>query len=62
MHRGILIVFVPAAIVGISYIAMFHWLGYEVGFAPFIGTAVAFAGGLAGVWRYQRGKSRRRGN
>ena len=56
MHKGFLIVFVPAAIVGACYIAMFRWLGYDVGLAPFLGTGVAFLGGLAGVWRYQRKK------
>ena len=58
MHRGFLIVFVPAAIVGVFYIAIFRSLGLDVGLAPFLGTAVAFLGGLAGVWQYRR---RRRG-
>jgi hypothetical protein len=56
VHKGFLIVFVPAAIVGVCYIALFRALGYDVGLAPFLGTAVAFAGGLAGVWRYQMRK------
>ena len=56
MHKGFLIVFVPAAVVGVCYIALFRWMGYDVGLAPFLGTAVAFAGGLAGVWRYQQQK------
>jgi ABC-type spermidine/putrescine transport system permease subunit II len=60
VHRGILIIFVPAIIVGISYIAMFRWLGYEVGLAPFVGTAFLFACGLAGVWRYQRQRGKRK--
>ena len=62
MHKGFLIVFVPAAIVGISYIALFHWLGFDVGLAPFLGTAAAFVGALAGVWRHQRRKHGRRGS
>jgi hypothetical protein len=56
VHRGFLIVFVPAAIVGVFYIVIFRALGFEVGLAPFLGTAVAFLGGLAGVWRYRRRK------
>jgi hypothetical protein len=58
VHKGFLIVFVPAAIVGSCYIALFRSLGYDVGLAPFLGTGVAFAGGLAGVWRYHRRKRR----
>lgn len=58
MHKGFLIVFVPAAIVGVFYILIFRGLGYDVGLAPFLGTAAALAGGLAGVWRYQRRKRR----
>ena len=56
MHKGFLIIFVPAAIVGVFYIALFRELGYDVGLAPFLGTGVAFAGGLAGVWRYHQRK------
>jgi hypothetical protein len=56
VHKGFFIVFVPAAIVGAFYIALFRWMGYEVGLAPFVGTGVAFAGGLAGVWRYHQRK------
>ena len=62
MHKGFLIVFVPAAIVGISYIALFHWLGFDVGLAPFLGTAAAFLGGLIGVLRHQRRKDGGRKN
>ena len=56
MHRGFLIVFVPAAIVGAFYIMIFRGLGFDVRLAPFLGTAAAFFGGLIGVWRYQRRK------
>jgi hypothetical protein len=56
MHRGFLIVFVPAAVVGALYIAAFRAFGLEIGLAPFLGTAAAFLGGLAGVWQYQRRK------
>jgi hypothetical protein len=61
VHRGFLIVFVPAALVGACYIVLFRWMGYEVGLAPFLGTAAAFLGGLVGVWRYQRQKRGGRG-
>ena len=60
MHRGFLIVFIPAAIVGVFYIAIFRGLGIGVGLAPFLGTAAAFLIGLIGVRRYQRRKQGRR--
>ena len=62
MHKGFLIVFVPAAIVGALYIAIFRGMGIGVGLAPFLGTAAAFLGGLVAVRRYQRRKQRGRGN
>lgn len=62
MHRGFLIVFVPAAIVGAVYIAIFRGMGIGVGLAPFLGTAAAFLVGLIGVRRYRRRKQGGRGN
>ena len=56
MHRGFLIIFVPAAIVGVFYIVIFRGLGMDVKLAPFLGTAAAFVVGLIGVRRYQRRK------
>jgi hypothetical protein len=61
VHRGFFIIFIPAAIVGVSYLLLFRWLGFEVGLAPFLGTAVALLAGLIGVWRYQRRKQQKRG-
>jgi Na+-driven multidrug efflux pump len=58
VHRAFLIVFIPAAIVGVFYLLIFRGLGFEVEPAPFLGTAAAFLAGLFGVWRYQRRKHR----
>jgi hypothetical protein len=60
MHRGFLIVLIPAAIVGVFYVLIFRGLGFELRPAPFLGTAAAFLAGLIGVWRYQRKKQGRR--
>lgn len=57
----IIIIIVPAVVVGVSYIALFRWLGFDIPWAPFLGTAVAFFAALFGVWRYQRRKHGRRG-
>jgi hypothetical protein len=56
VRRAFLIVFIPAAIVGIFYLFIFRGLGFDVEPAPFLGTAAAFLAGLFGVWQYQRRK------
>lgn len=61
MNRGFLIILLPAVIVGIFYVAIFHWLGFALRPAPFLGTAAAFAIGLIVVWRSQRKKQGKRG-
>jgi hypothetical protein len=62
VHRGFLIVFIPAAIVGVFYVVIFRGLGFEIRPAPFLGTAAAFLGGLLLVRRHQRRKHGRRKN
>jgi ABC-type spermidine/putrescine transport system permease subunit II len=61
MSRAYLLIVVPAIIVGIFYLAIFHSLGMPIGWAPFLGSAVAFAVALFLVRRYQRRKVRRPG-
>ena len=61
MRRAYLLIAVPAAIVGIFYLAIFHSLGMPIGWAPFLGTAAAFAAALLLVRRYQQRKARRPG-
>jgi hypothetical protein len=43
-------------LVGISYVAIFRWLGFDIPLGPLLGTAAAFLAALFGVWRYQRRK------
>jgi ABC-type spermidine/putrescine transport system permease subunit II len=61
MRRAYLLIVVPAAIVGIFYLAIFHSLGMTIGWAPFLGAAVAFIAALILVRRYQQRKLRRPG-
>ena len=61
MSRAYLLIVVPAIIVGIFYLAIFHSLGMPIGWAPFLGSDVAFAVALFLVRRYQRRKVRRPG-
>jgi ABC-type spermidine/putrescine transport system permease subunit II len=61
MGRAYLLIVVPAAVVGIFYLAIFHSLGMAVGWAPFLGAAGVFAAALILVRRYQQRKVRRPG-
>jgi ABC-type spermidine/putrescine transport system permease subunit II len=59
MRLAYLLIALPAVIVGIFYLAIFHSLGMPVGWAPFLGTAAVFATALILVRRYQQRKLRR---
>ncbi len=61
MRRAYLLIVVPAAVVGIFYLAVFHSLGMPVGWGPFLGTAVVFITALLFVRRHQQRKLRRPG-
>jgi ABC-type Fe3+ transport system permease subunit len=56
LQRAYLIILIPAVLVGISYVAIFRWLGFDIPLGPLLGTAAAFLAALFGVWRYQRRK------
>jgi hypothetical protein len=60
VQRAYLIILIPAAIVGVFYVAIFRGLGFDIRLAPFLGTGVIFLVALFGVWRYQRRKQGRR--
>ena len=61
MRSAYLLITVPAIIVGIFYLLVFHWAGMEVHAAPFLGAAAAFAAALLTVRYFQRRKARRSG-
>ncbi|MBZ5643354.1 MAG: hypothetical protein LAO19_11385 [Acidobacteriia bacterium] len=61
MNRSFLIIILPAIAVGLGYIFVLHWLGYELEPFRFI---MAGAGALAAVilvQLYQRRKAARKG-
>jgi ABC-type spermidine/putrescine transport system permease subunit II len=61
MRRAYLLIVVPAAVVGVFYLAIFHSLGMPIGLAPFLGAAGAFIAAVFFVRRYQQRKLRRPG-
>lgn len=61
MSRAYLLIVLPAVIVGIFYLAIFHSLGMPIGWAPFLGAAGALIAAVVFVRRYQQRKLRRPG-
>lgn len=61
MSRAYVLIAIPAVVVGIFYLAIFHSLGMPVHAAPFLGAAAVFATAIFFVRRYQRKKARRPG-
>lgn len=61
MHRGYILILLPAALVGILYFIVFRSAGMEIHAAPFLGAIGAFAMGLLLVRYFQRRKTRRPG-
>jgi ABC-type Fe3+ transport system permease subunit len=61
MNRSFLLIIVPAIAVGLGYLLVLRWLGYEL--EPFRFVAVVLAGVAAVllVQRHQRRKASRRG-
>jgi len=59
MRRAYLLIVVPAAIVGVFYFAVLHWIGAEIQPAPFLGAAGVFVAALLVVRYYQRRKAKR---
>lgn len=62
MRRAYILITVPAAIVGVFYVVVFHWAGLQVSFVPFIGAGGVFIAALLLVRRYQRRKMRKTGS
>ena len=62
MHRGYLLIVLPAVVVGIFYVAVMYYLGAAIRPAPFLGAAGAFVAALLLVRYYQRRKTKRPGS
>ncbi len=60
MNRSFLIIILPAIAVGIGYVLVLRWLGYELEPFRFIGAAVVAVAAVLIVYRYQRRKASRR--
>jgi ABC-type spermidine/putrescine transport system permease subunit II len=60
MNRSFLIIVVPAIAVGIGYMFVLRWLGYQLEPFRFVMAAVIGLAALFFVQRYQRRKAARR--
>jgi ABC-type spermidine/putrescine transport system permease subunit II len=60
MNRSFLIIILPAIAVGIGYILVLRWLGYELEPFRFIMAGVVAVVAVLLVYRYQRRSAARR--
>jgi len=60
MNRSFLIIILPAIAVGLGYIFVLRWLGYELEPLRFVVAGVVTVAAVLLVQRYQRRKASRR--
>lgn len=60
MNRSFLIIVLPAVAVGLGYIFVLHWLGYELEPFRFIAAGVIAVTAVILVQRHQRRKAARK--
>jgi len=60
MNRAFLFILIPALLVFLAYVFITRHMGVHLIYAPFLGAAGAFLGGIAAVYLYRRRKARRR--
>jgi hypothetical protein len=60
MNRSFLIIVLPAVAVGIGYILVLRWLGYEIEPFRFIAAGLVAVAAVVVVHRYQRRKAARK--
>jgi hypothetical protein len=60
MNRAFLIIVLPAIAVGLGYVFVLRWLGYELEPLRFIAAGVVGVAAVILVQRYQRRKASRR--
>jgi ABC-type spermidine/putrescine transport system permease subunit II len=60
MNRSFLIIILPAIAVGLGYIFVLRWLGYELEPLRFVVAGVVTVAAVVLVQRYQRRKASRR--
>jgi ABC-type spermidine/putrescine transport system permease subunit II len=61
MNRSFLIIILPAIAVGLGYILVLHWLGYELEPFRFIVAGIVAITAVVLVHLYQRRKGARKG-
>ena len=61
MNRSFLIIIVPAIAVGLGYILVLRWLGYELEPFRFVMAGIVAVSAVIVVQWYQRRKAARRG-
>jgi ABC-type spermidine/putrescine transport system permease subunit II len=60
MNRSFLIIILPAIAVGIGYLLVLRWLGYELQALPFVMAGLAIVAAVILVqWRLRRKTGRR---
>ena len=57
MNRGLLIIVIPAILVALGYLAVFHLVGITPQWGRLAGAVVLFFGGIWWLGRRQREKS-----
>jgi len=60
MNRSFLIIVLPAIAVGLGYIFVLRWLGYELDPFRFVAAGVVVVAAVVLVHRYQRRKDARK--
>ena len=60
MNRSFLIIVVPAIAVGLGYVFVLRWLGYELEPLRFVAAGLVAVAAVVIVSRYQRRKASRR--
>jgi hypothetical protein len=60
MNRSFLIIVLPAIAVGLGYVFVLRWLGYELDPLRFVAAGVVAVAAVILVQRYQRRKAERR--
>ena len=61
MNRSFLLIIVPAIAVGLGYLLVLRWLGYELEPFRFVGVVLVGVAAVLLVQRHQRRKASRRG-
>jgi hypothetical protein len=62
MSRAYFLILIPAALVGVAYVILLHYLSVPIHVGPLLGAGAAAIAAILIVRHYQRRKSRRQSN